>query len=107
LGVEPLWAVVIFGGALVFVVWKLILWGLSQFIGPYPIPPYALPTAYAALGIFALTAAWWGIALWRTGDKANAFIWKILARAAAMLCAMTATFGTMGAARVVQEWFGR
>lgn len=106
LGVEPLWAVAVFGGAMVFVIWKLIVRGLG-FLYQHQDLPYALPTAYAALSINALVFAWWGVALWRTGGRANASVWMILARIASVYCAITAIWGTMGMARLVQEYFAR
>lgn len=107
LGVEPLWAVVVFGGAVVFVIWKLIPWGITEFLYMHPDLPYRLPIAYAALGIFALAVAWWGVALWRTGGRANASVWTILARIAAVLCAITAIWGPISGARVVQDEFSK
>jgi len=107
LGVDPLWAVFLFGGAIVLGVWTSIRWGLAWLATLYPIPPYALPIGYAALGFFALIVAWWGIALWRTGGQCRAMIWMLLARGVAVICAFVATYGTMGAARVVQEYFSR
>jgi hypothetical protein len=107
LGVEPLWAVVVFGGAVVFVLWKLIPWGITEFLYMRPDLPYRLPIAYAALGIFSLAVAWWGVALWRTGGRANALVWRILARIAAVLCAITAISGAVGGARLVQDEFSK
>jgi hypothetical protein len=104
LGVEPLWAVFLVGAAAAFAVWKAVIWGIFQLLSLRPLPPFALPGAYAALGIFALYFAWWGIALWRSGDRETSVAWTILARTAAVVCGTTATVGTLNAARVVQEF---
>ena len=107
LGVEPLWAVALCGGALAFVTWKLVAWGIFQILGMHPIPPYARALSYSALGLYALVVAWWGISFWLTAGRTKAFGWALLGRIAALLCAGAATFGTLAAARIVNEFLLR
>ena len=99
-----MWTVTVFGGVMVFVTWKLMLWGLG-FLYQHQDLPHVLPIAYAALGVNALAFAWWGVALWRTGIRAHASVWKFLACIAALLCALVATVGTTNMARLAQDEF--
>jgi len=104
LGLESFWAVFVFGGVAVFIVEKLLIYGLAELMVLRPTAPYVLPLAYAALVLFALVVAWLSVAFWRTGGSIKTPFWKAAVRALAILCGFIAVFGTMGAARVVQGY---
>jgi hypothetical protein len=104
LGAEPLWVVVVFGGALVFVVFKLLIYLLAQLLLVRPVPPHALPIAYVALGCYALVLAWLGVALWRTVGRVKSLAVKILSRGVALLCALYAVWGTINTVHLTQRY---
>jgi hypothetical protein len=104
LGVEPLWVVLVIGSALVFVVFKLMIYVLAQLLLARPMPPHALPIAYVALGCYALALAWLGVALWRAADRTKSRPLKILSRGVALLCALYAVSGTINAVHVTQRY---
>ena len=105
LGAEPLWAVIVFGGILFFLLFKLIVYGLTQLLAVRPMPPYALPLAYAAMALIALAMTWFALGLWRSARRAKSSFWKIAGRVLAVLVALNAVFGTLGGMRVMQKYF--
>jgi hypothetical protein len=106
LGVEPLWAVIVFGSALLFLLFKLIRYGLDPFLAVWPRPPYALAIAYAAIALIAVAMAWFAFALWRTAGRAKSLFWKISVRVLALLVALYTVLGPLTGMRVVQQYFG-
>ena len=105
LGAEPLWVVIVFGGILFFLLFKLIVYGLTQLLAVRPMPPYALPLAYAAMALIALAMTWFALALWCSARRAKSSFWKIAGRVLAVLVALNAVFGTLGGMRVMQKYF--
>lgn len=105
LGVEPLWVVIVFGAAFVFLLFKLTVYGLVQFLDLHPMPPYVLPIAYAATALTALAQAWYALALWGSAGRAKTIFWKIAVRILAALIALYAVLGTPGRIGVMQKYF--
>jgi len=103
LGLEPLWAVIVFGGAAVYLVFRSIVYLIGGLGADLPAPAYAMPASYALLLVHALALAWLAVSLWRTGGRSRSLIWNLAARSLALLCAF-AILGTSGAVRVTQEY---
>jgi TonB family protein len=107
LGVEPLWTVIVFGAALLFLLFKATVYGLAELGSVSPKPAYALPLAYAAVVVNGVAMAWFALALWRTVGRLKSFFWKIVVRILATLVVLSAVLGTQGATRVVEQFFSR
>ena len=106
LGVEPLWAVVVSGAAVLYLLSKLMAYGFGQFVGAAPIPPYVLPLGYVATGLTALVTAWFAAALWRSAPRAKSGFWKIAVRLLAVLVGLYAVNGILVRTSVMQQYFG-
>ena len=104
LGVEPLWVVIVFGGFLLFGLYKLMLLGVVELWTLSPRPPYALPAAYAAVALFGVAIAWLAISLWTTPGGAG-LVAKVAARTIAGLLALSVVFGIPGVIQVVERNF--
>jgi hypothetical protein len=105
LGLERPWVVFVFGGTLLFLLFRLIQYGLVQLYLVRPIPPYALPTAYGATVLISLAMGWLALALWRSARRVQSSFWKIAVRVFAVLFAVNGVFGTLNLVRLVQENF--
>jgi len=104
LGVEPLWAVVIFGAFGVVLLFGAVVHALARLVVMRPLLPYALQLGYAGLAIQGLSVGWWGIALWRTAGRTRSSAWRICARLLAALCAVQAVLGPMSGARLLKAY---
>ena len=87
LGLEPLWVVVVLGGAIAFAVSRLVVVWILAIVFPEPslapVPPQVyVPKVYAVVALFSVVALWWGVALWRTAGRSATF-WMIVVRALA------------------------
>lgn len=106
LGMESLWLVIFVGVAGLFLLFKLISFGLAELMVMRPVPPYALVVGYAALTVYAAAALAFAIALWNTGGSMQISFRKGVARALAILAVIHAIFGTIGAGRVLDAYVG-
>ena len=106
LGVEPLWAVVVFGAAVLYLLSNLMAYGFSQFLGVAPMPPYVLPMGYVATGLMASVTLWFAAALWRSAPRAKSGLWKIAVRLLAILIGLYALNGILVRMSTMQHYFG-
>jgi len=105
LGLEPPWVVFVFGGTLLFLLFKLIQYGLVQLYLVRPIPPYALPTAYGATVLISLAMGWFALALWCSARRLKSSFWKMVVRVFAVVFAMNGVLGTLNLVRLMQDNF--
>ena len=105
LGVESPLAVLLGGGALAFLAFRFTIWAAVQLYMIRPTPPYALPLGYAAIAVYALVIVWLAVALWRTGARVKARVWRLFLRAAAVVCALHGVLGTFNGAQLMKAEF--
>jgi len=105
LGVESLWAVGIFGALIVYLVFRGMMYGLTELLMINPSPPHALLIAYAGLAVYQACVGWWGVALWRTATRTRSPVWRNVARLLAVVLALQVILGTIRASAVLQEHF--
>jgi len=106
LGVEPLWAVLVFGAAILYLLSNLMAYGFGQFLGVEPVPPYVLPMGYLATGLMAFVTAWFAAGLWRSARRAKSGFWRILVRLLAVLVGLYAVNGILVRTSIMQQYFG-
>jgi hypothetical protein len=104
LGVEPLWAVIVFGALGVLLFSRVMIRALSTLVLTSPLPPYALQMGYAILALQALVVGWWAVALWSSAARTRSRGWRIVVRLFAVLCAVQAVSGPMNGVRVLREY---
>ena len=105
LGVEPPWIVVLFGAALLYLWFRLIVYGLTETLLLHPRRPHALPIAYAAAGLMALGMVWYALAIWRSAKRVKSRFWRISVRVLATLVALNTVFATLNLIGVMQQHF--
>jgi len=105
LGVEPPWIVVLFGAALLYLWFRLIVYGLTETLLLHPRRPHALPIAYAAAGLMALGMVWYALAIWRSAKRVKSRFWRISVRVLATLVAVNTVFATLNLIGVMQQHF--
>jgi len=106
LGLEPPWAVIVFGVVFVYLVFQSIRYGLVQlFLSVHPPPPYFLSVAYAGTALIALAMAWFALALWRGAKQAKAGFWRLVVRILAAVSAVNTVFATLRLVPLMQEYF--
>ena len=108
LGVEPLWAVVVYGTVFVFLLFQLVfryglLWLLQS---PLPRSSYILPLAYGEIALVALAMIWFAVALWRSATQLKSSLWRVVVRALAILIAADIVFATPGRVSLLQQYLG-
>ena len=89
LALEPFWVVLIAGGAIDWLVRRLMIRGTGLLLVLDPLPAYALPLGYGALAIRMLVAAWFVIALWRSAARLRSPILRVAGVGFAILCAIS------------------
>lgn len=103
LGVEPLWATLIFGGIIVFAMHKLTVhFSLQQFMAPKQ--SYASLITYSALFFLAVTKIWLGISLWRAA-KTKYIVVNILSLVMAVYVLISAVGGSYNGFQLLQAYF--
>jgi hypothetical protein len=102
-GVEPLWAVFVFGLLILAGVFKLSFFGLQYLLFPLRAGSNALMVSYVLLAAYALTAVWLGAALWRTARRNKSSGWSLVARTFAVLVVLNCVWGSIAAARFIDS----
>jgi hypothetical protein len=87
LGLESPWPVLFAGAAIIYLAYRGLLVAASLLLAQRPLPGYALPGAYLALGVFGLACLWFATALWRCGRRAGSTPALWFARSIAALVA--------------------
>ena len=104
-GAEPLWAVFVFGLIVLVAVFELTSVGMHHFLSTPRVAPDALMLSYLLLGIYALTAVWLGLALWRTARPSRPVALRFATRAFALLVVFNCVLGSIAAARLIHDHF--
>ena len=102
-GTAPLWSVFVFGLLVLAAVFASCIAAVQHLLFPLRVTQDVLNLADALMGLYALTAVWFGVALWRTGSRSPSQGVRVAMRIVAAVLAVNCVLGALSAARFAQN----